>query len=101
MRNNMFWLPRFVLYYFIIILCKVFDFGGCSVEICLLYCIVFICFVSVLHVFSDKFLVRLLYDRICGPTKCVCVCVCVCMYVCMYINVTEHGLICDLEKVQE
>jgi hypothetical protein len=30
------------LYYFIILLCTIFDFGDCSVDICLLYCIVFI-----------------------------------------------------------
>jgi hypothetical protein len=34
---------------------------------------------NVLCVFSDKFHVRLLYDRICGPTKWYA---CVCIYVC-------------------
>jgi hypothetical protein len=44
-----------------------------------LYCV--ICFVCVLCVlFSDKFHVRLLYDRMCGPTKYVC------MYACTYIS---------------
>jgi len=73
------------LYYFIIILCTVFGFGVCSIDICLvaLYCVPL--FVCVLRVFSDKIHVRLLYDRICRPTKWY-----VCMYVrtsvCMYVT---------------
>ena len=56
------------------------------------YCIVFICFVCVLC-FSDKFHVRLLYDRICGPLKWyVCVCMYVCMYVCTYVCMYVCGL---------
>ena len=69
-----------------------------------LYCIVsFVLFVC--YVFSDKFHVRLLYDRICGPTEYVCMyvlCMCVyaCMYVCMlyvcimYVCVCMHVCIC-------
>jgi len=58
-------------------LCTVFDFGDCSIDICLLYCIVFVFFVCNVF-FSDKFHVQLLYDRICGPMKWY-----VCVYVCM------------------
>jgi hypothetical protein len=69
---------KFVLYYFITMFCTVFDFGGCSIEICLLYCIVCVCFVCVLcGFFNDKFHVWLWRDRICGPLKW---CMCVCMY---------------------
>ena len=51
-------------------LCTVFDFGDCSIYICLLYCIVFVCWFCLCVVFSSgEFHVRLLYDRICGPTK--------------------------------
>ena len=58
-----------VLYCFIIMLCTAFDFGDCSIDVCLfvLYCVV--CFVCVLCVFSDKFHVQLLYDRVCEPRK--------------------------------
>jgi hypothetical protein len=55
-------------------LCKVFYFGDCSTDICLLYCIVFVhlCYVF----FFYKFQVQQLYDRICGPIKSImCVCV--------------------------
>ena len=63
-----------VLFYYY--LCTVFDLGDCSIGICLLYCIVFVC---VLYVFSDNFHVWLLYYRICGPTKLyVYMCVCTC-----------------------
>ena len=53
-------------------LCTVFDFGDCIIDICLfvLYCIVsfvlFVCYVC--FIFSDKFHVRLLHDRNCRPT---------------------------------
>ena len=40
--------------------------GDCIIDICLLHSNAFVCFVCV---FPDKFHVRLLYDRICGPTK--------------------------------
>jgi hypothetical protein len=45
-----------------------------SIDICLLYCVLSFCLCCVFHV-------RLLYDRICGPTKC-CLCACVCVCVC-------------------
>ena len=70
-----------------------------TVVLTFVYCIA-LCYLFSLYVvcfFSDKFHVRLLYDRICGRTNwlfmyvcimyvCVCVCiyVCVCMCVCMY-----------------
>jgi hypothetical protein len=60
------------LYCNVLLLCyaQYLFFGDCSIIICLfvLYCVV--CFVCVLYVFfSDKFHIRLLYDRICGPMK--------------------------------
>ena len=74
------------MYYFII-LCTVFDFGDCSIDICLFYCIVFVCCICLcVMCFSDKFHVRLLYDRIYGPTKLY-----VCMYVCIGTILTQHG----------
>jgi hypothetical protein len=51
-----------------ITLCTVFDFGDCTIDICLLvlYCVVsFVCVLCAPPL--DKFHVRLLYDRICGP----------------------------------
>jgi len=80
-------------------LLTVFDFGDCSIDICLfvLYCVV--CFVCVTCFFSDKFHVRLLYDRICGPTKwyvCMYVRTYVHMYVhiCMYVRMYVHTYVC-------
>jgi len=53
------------LYYLVVMLCSVFDFGYCCFDICLLYCIVLSSFVLfVCSVFPDKFHVWLSYDRI-------------------------------------
>ena len=41
------------IYYFIVILCTAFDFGDCSIDNCLLYCIVFICFVCYVFFFGQ------------------------------------------------
>jgi hypothetical protein len=82
------------LYYSIIILCSIFVFGDCSIEICvsLLYCI-FVPFVCV-SFFSDKFHVCL-YNRICGPAKWYMirydkVCVYIYIYTYCYMYVTKH-----------
>jgi len=65
------------LYYFIIVLCTVFEFGDGSIDICLLYCIVLVCFVCVLCVSCPTVVWQNLwtYEMLC-------------LYVCMYVCIS-------------
>ena len=103
------------MYCFIIILCTVFDFGECSIDICyfVLYCVVCLCvcvcvcygfcfwqvscssvvwqYVALRNVFVCMYVRRYVWVYVCMYV-CVCmyacmyVCMCVCMYVCMYVR---------------
>ena len=59
-------------------LCTAFDFGDSSIDICLLYCIVFVCFIGVLCVF----LISFMSDCCVTEFEDLRNYMCVCMYVC-------------------
>jgi len=50
------------LYLLFIIFCTVFDFGDCSIDMCLVYCIVLYCIVFVLFVCYVFFLTSFMSD---------------------------------------
>jgi len=75
------------LYYIVLLLCyaQYLILETVVMTFVYLYCIV--CFVCALCVFSDKFHVWLLYDRICGPTKWH-----ICMYCKLWMSTSSKSI---------
>jgi len=86
-----------VLFYYVVYYAQYLIFGDCSIDICLLYCIVFVCCVSLCVMCF--FLTSFMSD--CCMTEFVDLrndmCQCVCMYVCLSqldtLTITTYAII--------
>jgi hypothetical protein len=82
-------------------LCTVFVFGDCSIDICISVFVVLCLFVLFVCFFSDKFHFRLFVQQNLQTYEMIYVCVYVCMYVCTTASLSLKLLTCFQRTVTD